>query len=287
MTEPPHAVIGELAERARAFLDAGRPPVAPVDAATVVLLRDGIDGAEVYLLRRRRTMAFASGMYVFPGGRVDPRDAELDRLEGARVEWAGPPPDAWARRLAEPEPLAYALVCAAARETFEESRVLLAGTADPTIVTDLSGDDWERDRKALVAHELSLSELLRRRGLVLRSDLLAAWTRWITPEFEPLRYDTRFFIAGLPQGQRALPVGEEEDRAEWLRPSVALERHARGELPMLPPTLVTLAEIAGHASVADILRTAASRPLAPILPRAVLLADEVQLLLPGERGYET
>ncbi|MGH3360506.1 MAG: NUDIX hydrolase, partial [Nocardioidaceae bacterium] len=96
-------------------------PVRPVDAATVVLLRDGADGLEAYFLRRQPTMAFAAGMYVFPGGRVDPRDADAD------VRWVGPPPSAWAARFGCDESLARALVCAAVRETYEESDVLLAG----------------------------------------------------------------------------------------------------------------------------------------------------------------
>ena len=111
----------QLVDDARAFSDGTREPAEPRNAATVVLLRGSAEGPEVYLLRRQTSMAFAAGMCVFPGGGVDPRDFDHE------VAWAGPGPDAWAARLGTDEATARALVCAAVRETFEESGVLLAG----------------------------------------------------------------------------------------------------------------------------------------------------------------
>ena len=102
--------------------------------------------------------------------------------------------------------MARALVCAAVRETFEESGVLLAGASADEVVADTTGDDWEADRVALEARELSLTDFLERRGLVLRSDLLGAWAGWLTPVFEPRRYRTWFFVAVLPEGQRTRDV---------------------------------------------------------------------------------
>jgi hypothetical protein len=107
-------------------------------------------------------------------------------------------------------------VAAAVRETFEESGVLLAGESPSSVVADVSGDDWEADRLALESRELSFADLLQRRGLVLRTDLLAAWTHWITPEFEPRRFDTRFFVAALPPGQRTRDIFGEADRVAWM-----------------------------------------------------------------------
>ncbi len=153
-------------------------------------------GPEVYLLRRHLEMAFAAGMYAFPGGSVDPRDFDT------AIAWAGPTPAEWARRLDCDPAEARALVCAAMRETFEESGVLLAGTTAEAVVPDTTADDWEQDRAALVERRLSFTDFLQRRRLVLRTDLLAAWAHWITPEFEPRRYDTRFFLALMPTGQR-------------------------------------------------------------------------------------
>src|SRR6476620_6503903 len=110
-----------MAAQVRAMNAGEVTPPEPRHASTVVLLRDGHDGLEAYLLRRQQTMAFAAGMYVFPGGSVDPRDESL-----SSSSWAGPPPSLWAQLLTADEQRATALVCAAVRETFEESGVMLA-----------------------------------------------------------------------------------------------------------------------------------------------------------------
>lgn len=236
--------------------------VSPRDAATVVLLRDGTDGVECYLLRRQRSMAFAAGMYVFPGGGVDPRDAAGD------VPWVGPRPAEWAQRLGCSTDLAQALVCAAVRETFEESGVLLAGPDAARVAKDDTGG-WEGERAALVDRSVSLGDLLRRRGLVLRADLLAAWTHWITPAFEPRRYDTRFFVAVLPDGQQTRDVSTESDQVAWMTPAKALAGADAGAVALMPPTRVTLTEIAELDTAAQALAVAPGRRIAPILPRAV------------------
>jgi 8-oxo-dGTP pyrophosphatase MutT (NUDIX family) len=264
----------ELFERARA-LKRGEIEVPPTrDAATVALLRDAPQGPEVYLLRRVRAMAFAGGMHVFPGGSVDPADAH------AAIAWSGPPPAAFAAAFACDEPLARALVCAAVRETFEESGVLLAGPDAETVLADVSTDEWEAERVALEAREQSLPDLLERRGLVLRADLLRPLAHWITPEVEPKRFDTRFFVARVPQGQVCRDAGSEADRRLWLRPQEALDRG----LTMLPPTAVALGELAQHPDVDAAL--AAERAISPVLPKLVMHDDDsVAFLLPGDDGY--
>ena len=271
-----------LAQRARAALaGSGSPAVTPKDAATVVLLRDTGAGPEAYLLRRVSSMAFAAGMYVFPGGTVDPRDAD------AAVPWTGPAPQVWAGPLSADASLTGALVCAAVRETFEESGVLLAGPDAGSVVGDTTGADWEEDRQALLDRRLAFSELLRRRGLLLRADLLRPWAHWITPDFEERRYDTRFFVAALPGGQRTRDVGGEADRVEWVRPADAVRARREGRLSLLPPTLVTLEELSAYPTVTEALAAADQRTIATIVPRPVLAGDEVRLLLPGDPGYDT
>ena len=250
-----------LPERARA-LARGELAVVPArDAATVALLRDAPDGVEVYLLRRVRGMAFAGGMHVFPGGAVDPADAEVGG------GWAGPPPSEFAAALGCDEPLARALVRAAVRETFEESGVLLAGPSAAAVIGDVSTDEWEAERAALEAREQSLTGLLARRGLVLRADLLRPCAHWITPEVEPRRFDTRFFVARVPGGQVCREAGGEADQRLWLRPQEALDRR----LGMLPPTSAVLADLAQWADVAAAL--AAPRTIRPLLPELGLLDD--------------
>jgi 8-oxo-dGTP pyrophosphatase MutT (NUDIX family) len=276
-----------FAETARAYARGELEITVPRPAATVVLLRDpatstaAAEGPQAYLLRRVATMAFAAGMFVFPGGSVDARDEELPD-----AAWAGPPPSQWMQPLSCDEPLARSLVCAAVRETFEESGVLLAGPTADEVVADTSGEDWEADRLALLDRSLSLAELLQRRGLMLRADLLRAWAHWVTPEFEPRRYDTRFFVAAMPGAQRTRDVGGESDRVTWIRPADALQAHAAGTLDMLPPTIVTLAELASYPSIAAVLDAGTARDVRPVLPKIVLGDDEeVRLLLPHHDGY--
>jgi 8-oxo-dGTP pyrophosphatase MutT (NUDIX family) len=254
-----------LVEDAAAYLHGDRAPVEPKPASTVVLLRDGDSGIDVYLLRRHAAMAFAAGMYAFPGGRVDPRDYDSE------VGWTGPPAAEWASRMACPEPEARALVCAAVRETFEESGVLLAGSSSGSVVGDTRGADWESDRIALVDRSLPFTEFVARRGLVIRTDLLAYWAHWITPEFEPRRYDTRFFVARMPEGQLTRDVSGEADRAHWIATADAVREIEDGAMAMLPPTSVTIKQVASHRVVADVLAAAASRPVVTVRPGVALL----------------
>ncbi len=259
----------------------GRTEMVPArDAATVVLARDTPDGIEVYVLRRQATMAFASGQYVFPGGSVDPRDEVLD------VEWVGPGPEFWAKRFNTPESKAIALVCAAIRETFEESGVLLAGPDADTVVADTSGPDWEADRVALIARGISFAEFLSRRGLVLRADLVAPWAHWITPVFEPRRFDTRFLVAALPPGQVTREFNEEADQVEWVRPAAAIERWKAGDMAIMPPTLISLAEVGSYATVAEAMAASADREIAPVLPHVLVKDGEICMVLPGDPDYE-
>jgi 8-oxo-dGTP pyrophosphatase MutT (NUDIX family) len=256
-------------------------PVAPTrDAATIVLLRDGEPGLEAYLLRRVASMAFAAGMHVFPGGRVDPADT------AAHADWFGTSPQDWSRPLSAEPPLGHGLVCAAVRETFEESGVLLAG-AGPDEVVDVAGPEWEAERIALLERRESLSSLLERRGLGLRADLLRPWAHWITPELEPRRYDTRFFVAALPPGQATRHVGGEADETFWITPPEAVARFERDELAMMPPTIATLRELSEYATAAEVLAAATDRDISPVLPRVVIEGDDVELLLPHEKGYES
>src|SRR3954452_14018700 len=225
----------DLVERARGIAAGSAEVPTPRDAATVILLRDSDEGLQVYLIRRVSSMAFAAGATVYPGGSVDLRDAHLpDRY------WSGPPPTEWAGALGADVDLARALVCAAVRETFEESGVVLAGATSDTVIDDVRGDDWEADRQALLDRSLALAELLERRSLVLRADLLRPWAHWITPEIESRRFDTRFFVAALPAGQRPRDVGGEADQVMWLHPGEAVSAAQRGEMSLMPPTMATL-----------------------------------------------
>ncbi|MGH3313051.1 MAG: NUDIX hydrolase [Streptomyces sp.] len=297
----------EWPDRIRALAAGEITPVAPRLAATVMLLRDSggdrgatgggapgsgapgtgaDDGPSVHMLRRRASMAFAGGAYAYPGGAVDPRDEHWGSA-GRRPGdgWAGPSRTELAARFGTDEATAQAIVCAAVRETFEEAGVLLAGPDPATVVDDTTGEDWERDRAALAAHELSFADFLDRRGLVLRSDLLGGWAHWITPEFEQRRYDTWFFVAALPEGQRTRNASTEADRTAWIRPGDAAAGYDRGDLLMMPPTIATLRQLAGHRTVAEALRASAQRDLSPVLAQARLEGEEVVLSWPGHDEF--
>lgn len=237
-----------MTETARAFLtEATGQAAQPRPAATVMLLRPGRrgqvrGGVEVFMLRRSPRMAFAPGALVFPGGRVDPGDEDLP-------PWTGPRPEEWASWLDCSAPAAAAVVTAAVRELFEESGVLLAGDGEGRYSAAFKGPGWARDREQLAAHGTTLGEVLRKRSLVLRSDLLGIRGHWLTPEFEPRRYDTYFFTARVPPGQRADGGTTEAVAHRWLRPSAVLRAAAGGEVNLLPPTACSVAQLAACDSI--------------------------------------
>jgi len=214
-----------LAEHAQRFRASGAAPAVPRLAATVVLLRDHGGGLEIYTQRRAATMAFAPGMYAFPGGSVAAVDAEPPT--GHEVE-------PMATRMGLTEESALAVLRAAVRELTEETGVRLAPAR------------------------------------------LAPWARWLTPEFEPRRFDTFFFLAPLPGDQHPDdPVGE-ADHAVWLPPAEALR------LPMLPPTRHTLAELARFPDMASAIAAAAGRDVSePVRPVVEVDADGTWLRLRG------
>ncbi len=268
-------------ERIRALARGELAPVVPRRAATVLLLRDTAPGGgpAVHMLRRRASMAFAAGAYAFPGGGVDPRDERP-------VRWAGPALDDWAGLLGVGPAAAQAVVCAAVRETFEESGVLLAGPDEESVVADTTGEDWEADRAALVAHDLAFADFLARRGLVLRTDLLRPCARWITPEFEERRYDTWFFLAVLPAGQRTRDVSGEADRTAWLRPAEAVAGYDRGDLMMLPPTIAVLRDLLPYDSADEAMAAGSARDLTPVIATATVDASgEIVLTWPGHDEF--
>jgi 8-oxo-dGTP pyrophosphatase MutT (NUDIX family) len=235
-------------------------PAPTRDAATIVLLRDGAQGLETYLLRRKSTLEFAPGVLVFPGGGVQDSDRQP-------VAWIGPPASEWAERFGCDEATARGLVVAAVRETFEESGVLFASTGPgEPVVADTSA--FEKERDALDRGELDFAEFLADQGLVIRADLLGAWAHWVTPAFEPRRYDTRFFVATVPADQRVGELPGEADRAEWWPITEVWPALESGSVIMLPPTSVTCREL-GDLAIDEIPGAVADRVVTHIEPRLV------------------
>jgi len=213
-------------------------------------------------------------MCVFPGGGVDKRDFDAD------IGWVGPTPTQWAQRLDTDEAFARALVCAAVRETFEESGVLLAGPTADTVVEDTTGEDWEADRHRLETREVSFTEFLKRRGLKLRTDLLRFWGSWVTPVFEPRRFNARFFLADLPAGQATRDVSTESDEVVWLPVRDAIRAVDQHEMLMLPPTYCTCLELFDFTDPAQALAEAEGRDVSAVEPQAVVDVQGAYLSIP-------
>jgi 8-oxo-dGTP pyrophosphatase MutT (NUDIX family) len=210
-------------------------------AATVVLLRPGPDGAELVLTHRPATMAFAAGLHVFPGGRVDPGDGD-PRL-AARTTIS---PESAAAALGGNLPPAEALAVhhAAIRELFEEAGVLLAdGAFRPAAL--------HAARAGLLAGTVDLAAVAEELGATLRPDVLAPLGHWTTPPVMPRRFSTWFFAADLPEGAEPSFDTEEIVAELWTTPAAALERLASGEIAMWIPTSATVQHLARIADDGD------------------------------------
>jgi len=232
------------------------PAIPTRDGATVMLVRDGQHAErplEVFMLRRHPRTAFGS-VHVFPGGVVDPSDAdaELDTCCPGLT-------DAEASATLGVESGGRAFWVAAIREAFEEAGVLLARDTsgrpvrvdhDPATVTR-----FEEHRRAVHAGHRSLVEVLSAEALVLAADQVRYFSHWITPAGEPKRFDTRFFLAPAPEGQAYAHDDDELIGSEWVRPADAIARHRAGEFDMIEPTIVSLQAIGRHATAADLLHT--------------------------------
>lgn len=198
--------------------------VAPVQASTVILLRDGSDGVETFMLERHLDSDFVGGAYVFPGGKVDEEDCSL-----APDLWSGIDPNQEAHRFGVDTPIALGLYVAAARETLEEAGVLLSST--PTMPADRPG------------HDDALEPWLRDHGVTLDLAQLAPWSWWVTPEGVHRRYDTKFFAAVAPPEQAARHDGTETTDSMWVRPPDAIARARAGEVMIILPTRKNLEAI--------------------------------------------
>lgn len=229
-----------------------REPAPTRPAATVLLLRDTAEGIEVLMTRRSMTASFAPGAFVFPGGGIDPADAQAHAQS--------------TRRAAQGD-LQLTQAIAAIRESFEELGVLLARHADGRHVT--TDDIAALDRQAPFATQC------RARGLLLAGADVFTLAHWITDRDLPRRFDVPFLVARMPEGQT--PVADETEQFEpvWVRPDQALARHEAGHFFMIFPTLRTLERLQKYASVEAVLNACAhDKPLWISCPRAGLLGGQ-------------
>jgi 8-oxo-dGTP pyrophosphatase MutT (NUDIX family) len=259
------------------------PPAVPSPAATLVLLRDRPgEGVECLLMRRHLKSKFAAGDFVFPGGKIEADDDPADAAQWCRgfdVKDA-------ARRLALEEAPRTALGywIGAIRETFEEAGLLLAVDAEGRDVA-VGPPRFADYRRACQTDNRAFWSMIRAERLQLATDRLVYFAHWITPEEQPLRFDTRFFAAPAPAGQEASGDDFEMTDLKWLTPREAVEAFRRGEISLRNPTVKNLLLFDGARDTAHALDRVRDRPVTTIRPRIVMANGERKVLMPGDPGY--
>jgi 8-oxo-dGTP pyrophosphatase MutT (NUDIX family) len=254
--------------------DTTRPPVPPRPAATLILLRDapadGGGGVEVLFMQRSLQSSFMGGAVVFPGGRVEPSDAEWDTTVAPALRSDVPWNDADGR----------AARIAACREALEEVGVV------PLFGSPVGPDAIEGLRRAASEGPASLRDALAssRAGFDLSG--LVPYARWVTPEAEPKRFDARFFVARAPAGQEARSDQKEAVRVGWATPRELLRGFDAGELTLFPPTHRTLWLLAQAEDTESVIARAHDGCLDEIRPRFNQENGRFVLALPGDPAHE-
>jgi 8-oxo-dGTP pyrophosphatase MutT (NUDIX family) len=254
----------ERDEFSRGHIAPGEPPVEPRPAATIVLAHASAGNPyEVLLLRRPDTSRFAAGAYVFPGGVIDPADADPRLLP---VLPAG---------TAEPAALTAAL-----RELFEETGILPADTSvEPARLREA--------RAGLLADRIDFASLVAQLEVGFTTLDAHYFARWITPARLSRRYDTRFFLTVQTRSESDPELTREHTGFLWISPQHALERFHEGALRMLFPTLKTLEELAGFRTLEEAIEELSDRDVEPIHARLLIRGDKIWPVMPGDPEYDT
>jgi 8-oxo-dGTP pyrophosphatase MutT (NUDIX family) len=240
----------------------------PKPAATVLIVRDAPD-LQVLMVRRSAGMAFGASAWVFPGGKVAPADADpiWDELSDGSY-------DHYQRSLR----------IAAAREVFEESGLLLATKAGNEL--DAEGfAAFDSLRGKVEAEPGSFIDLVRDADLRLTLDRLVPFAHWITPSFEPRRFDTHFFLVRAPASQVVRHDGREAVDHEWVTPDTLLARRREGQAKLMFPTRLNLEVLGRSANAADAERAARSRTVVTVEPQVEQREDGKVLVIPEAAGY--
>lgn len=250
------------------------------DAATIIVLRPGADGVEVFCVERNKQTRFMGGAVVFPGGKLDDDDRDPRWRE-----LATPPPSAprCAEPFADDDAHLRALAVAAARETLEEAALLHVRGARVT------NDELFALREALRDDPNALRTFLADRRSALDLGALVPFGRWITPAVEARRFDARFFVTVAPEGQDGAHDQRETMASFWAPPAEVLRRFDAGDVTLMPPTHRMLAILAACRSLTDVFEHARSACLEPVCPELVEHRDDVEatlaLVLPGDPDH--
>jgi 8-oxo-dGTP pyrophosphatase MutT (NUDIX family) len=249
-------------------LDPKREGVPPRPAATVLWIRERNGDVEVFCVERNKKARFLGGAIVFPGGKVDPTDGEAG--------WPTNAPRAPRDPSFADEATLRALLVAVCRESLEEAALL------PLAAGTVTHDELLELRKMMAANELSLRDWLGAGSRTLDLAALRPFARWITPKVEARRYDTRFFVAVAPNDQPGAHDNSETMASFWTTPTAVLERFARSEVQLAPPTHRTLEQIEGAKTAADVFAIADANVLEPVCPELVQGEGTLALVLPGD-----
>ncbi len=209
------------------------------DAATVVLVQEANSRLEIYLLKRSTKSGFMGGLYVFPGGHVDEQDKGLENWK-PYIDFSA---DQIEKNLSDqnfPIEKALSFSIASIRETLEEAGVFIASKINQT------QNDYDDFAKLRLNRDLSPSwfkDKIIEDNWTLSLSNLGKWSHWITPELMKKRFDTRFFVAFMPENQACVPDNMETEHGIWLTPQKALEQNLKGVIPLSPPTIVTLTQL--------------------------------------------
>lgn len=250
---------------------ASKPAVAR-PSATAIILRDGGEGIETFMVVRHQEIDFASGALVFPGGKLDRQDSD--------EAWAGfaPFPGAAADRT---------YVVAAARETFEEAGLVLARRRGSQVL--VSAEDAHRmvgtHRVRLIDGGITFLDIVRSEDLVLATDLMVPFAHWITPEFAPKRFDTHFFLVAAPMGQAGAHDGSESVEGIWIAPAQALRDAESGKRTLVFATQMNLRKLARYRTVAEAVAKTRSARIVTVMPRVERTAAGRTLFIPAEADY--
>ena len=249
-----------------------KTPAVARPSATVMLVRDGAQGIEIFMVKRDRMVDLASGALIFPGGKVDADDANVDIPWGTSL--FGPEPKYW---------------IAAVRETFEEAGVLIALREGEVDVVEESAARALEDkyRKALNAKSVQFSDFMTREKLVPAFDHMVHFAHWISPETLDKRFDTHFFLVEMPEGQIAEHDGQEAVSSVWKRPQDLLADAEAGREFLVPATRLNIEVLADSATVAEAMAAARNRHVTSVMPRLVKDATGVRAVIPAGAGYRT
>ncbi|WIM68646.1 NUDIX hydrolase [Corynebacterium breve] len=229
-------------------------------ASTVLLIKDGHNGLEVWAQERVLTMVNYPGMTVFPGGGVDSRDFPQRTWNSGEL-WMGRSAVSVARRLALTKYKAYALVFAAVRETFEETGAFLVADQKGEMISDTR--PFIESREKLVSHEASLTDVLQSNKLKVNADMITPWARWVGTSEAGNKFDTFSFVATLPDGQDPDANTGEADDANWFSPKLLLEGWRVGLVRFAPATWAQLVDLSKFDSVDEVVAAAKLQDMRP------------------------